>query len=88
MVTVAKLVRSDTLEDDFVQALGHYLCALRNSVSAYVRLTRVMGFHSRRQRFRGVLRVTRARREFDRIVDEYQRCGLLLQDAWNALKNT
>src|SRR6476619_5956461 len=36
LATVAKLVRSDTPEDDFVQALGHYLCALRNSFASNV----------------------------------------------------
>lgn len=86
--TLARAFRSDALDDDFVQSLGHYLCALRNSVSTYEHLTRVMGYHSRKQRIRGAYRVFRLRRDFDRTVDDYRRRGLVLQDAWNALENT
>ena len=85
---LARVIRSDTMEDAFVQALGHYLCALRNSVSAYEHLTRVMDHHSRKQRFRGAYRVFRLRRDFDRTVDDYRRRALVLQGAWNALENT
>jgi len=85
---LARVVRSDTKEENFVQALGHYLCALRNSVSAYEHLTCIMNHHSRKQRLRGVYRVFRLRRDFNRTVDDYRRRGLVLQGAWNALENT
>jgi hypothetical protein len=83
---VARAVRSHTMEDGFVQALGQYLCALRNSVSTYENLTRVMGHHSRKQRLRGAYRVFRLRRDFDRTVDDYRRRDFVLQEAWNALE--
>jgi hypothetical protein len=85
---IAAVVDSGTLEDDFVQALGHYLCALRNSVAAYDHLTRVIGFHSRRQRLRGAFRVLRLRRQFNATVETYRKHGLALQGAWSALENT
>ena len=85
---LADVAHSSTTEDEFIQALGHYLCALKNSVGAYERLTGVIGYHSRKQRIRGVYRVFRLRRDFDRTVDDYRRRGLVLQDAWNALENT
>ena len=77
-----------TTEDEFIQALGHYLCALRNSVGAYEHLTRIIGFHSRRQRLRGAFRVWRLRRDLDATVENYRKHGLVLQRAWNALENT
>lgn len=86
--TLAHVVRLTTLEDDFVQALGHYLCALRNSVLAYERLAQAIGHHSRKQRLRGPCRVFRFRRDLDRTVEDYRRRGLVLQEAWNALEHT
>ena len=85
---IAAAVGSGTPEDDFVQALGHYLCALRNSVSSYEHLTRVMGFHCRRQRLRGAFRVLRLRRDFAATVETYRKHGSALQRAWNALEKT
>jgi hypothetical protein len=70
------------------EQIGHYLCALRNSVGAYEHLTHVIGFHSRRQRLRGAFRVLRLRRDFDATVETYRKHGLVLHRGWNALENT
>ena len=85
---LADVAHSRTTEDKFIQALGHYLCALRNSVGVYEHLTRVIGFHFRRQRLRGAFRVWRLRRDFDATVETYRKHGLVLQRAWNALEST
>jgi hypothetical protein len=81
------VAHSGTTEDEFIQPLGHYLWALRNSVGVYEHLTRVIGFHSRRQRLRGAFRVLRLRRDFAATVETYRKHGLVLQRAWNALEN-
>ena len=85
---LADVAHSRTTEDKFIQALGHYLCALRNSVGVYEHLTRVIGFHFRRQRLRGAFRVWRLRRDFDATVETYRKHGLVFQRAWNALEST
>ena len=68
-------------EDDLAQALGHYLCAVSNAVSAYEHLTRLIDYYGKRKRLQGVIRVWRARRAFDREVNEYLKNGVVLQRA-------
>lgn len=83
--TVIPHIHPGSKEDDLAQALGHYICAVINAVSAYEYLTRLIGFYSKRNRLRGLIKVWGARRAFDHLVKEYLDKGLLVQGYWKEM---
>lgn len=71
-----------SVEDDLRPSVGALSLRLKNATSSYDYLTRFMDYHSRKERLRGVLQVSRARRAFDRDVDNYRFKGIILNQVW------